>query len=553
MFKISKYHLNLKQLFLIIFMALPIGSCNESNTPVVGSNIAPINYFSSQLPFFDEFKSSQNWLTQNQKTWDTQEEHLLDRDSDGWIKSLPINNTKADYTKADYTTVSSLLFRDHGNYLPGNYIVLYEGEGSIEYKFDGKKKEALSTPGRDVIEVNPSKSGILLSITSTDPNQTGDYIRNIRVIHETYESVANRETFNTKFIEKIQPFDTLRFMDWMETNNSKQKNWTDRPKPTDARYSKVGVPVEIMVELANQTDTNPWFTMPHQATDEYVTNFARYVRDNLEPNLKVYVEYSNEAWNWQFEQARWVDRQAKQEWSDSDLNNYDWYSKRTTEVVQIWDEVFAEESARVIGVMGSQAANVWIGERVLDYKWSNTPLSHSDTGIDAIAIGPYFGGYIGKPDNENELESWTKEPDGGLNKLFQELTEGGLLENSPEGGALAQAYTNIKAYAELAEQEDLQLLAYEGGQHLVGTRGLENNEAITNLFIAANREPRMGIIYRDYLEQWFNLGGDLFVNFSDIGVPTKWGSWGTLESVYQNSSPKYDAIVSFIKDRSSDR
>ena len=126
-----------------------------------------------------------------------------------------------------------------------------------------------------------------------------------------------------------------------------------------------------------------------------------------------------------------------------------------------------------------------------------------------------------------------------------------MLPNSPEGGALALAYRNMEAYAELAEDEDLPLLAYEGGQHLVGTNGLENNQAITDLFIAANRDPRMGEIYRDYLEQWSDTRGDLFVNFSDIKTPSKWGSWGALDSVYQESSPKYDAIIDFIEDGNS--
>lgn len=36
------------------------------------------------------------------------------------------------------------------------------------------------------------------------------------------------------------------------------------------------------------------------------------------------------------------------------------------------------------------------------------------------------------------------------------------------------------------------------------------------------------------------------MNFSDIGTPSKWGSWGALESVYQTGSPKYDAIMDLI-------
>ena len=35
-------------------------------------------------------------------------------------------------------------------------------------------------------------------------------------------------------------------------------------------------------------------------------------------------------------------------------------------------------------------------------------------------------------------------------------------------------------------------MAYEGGQHMVGVIGGENNEAMTRLFQEANRHPRMG-------------------------------------------------------------
>lgn len=549
MFNFYKYHLG--KLLIVLFMVLQFSSSNISGNnsfdrPLVGTNLSSINYYATQMPFLNEFKSSQQWLTQNKASWNTKEQNLLDVDSNGWVRSLP-----NDETTADYTRVSSLLFRDHGNYLSGRYVVLYEGEGNIEYKFDAKKNDALSTKGRDVIEVDPSKSGILLSITETDPNQTGDYIRNIKVIPEVYESAATTtETFNPEFINKIEPFESLRFMDWMEANNSKQEEWSDRPKKEDARYSVHGAPVEIMVELANQTDTDPWFTIPHKATDEYVSNFAQYVKNNLEPDLKVYVEYSNEVWNDQFEQNKWAREQAQKEWSNSKLGHIDWFSKRTTEVVQIWDDVFAQDSERVIGVMGAQAANTWTGKRALNYEWSDAPLSHEDTGIDAVAIAPYFGGYLGSPKNSAQVESWTKESDGGLNKLFQELTVGGVLEGGPEGGALGQAQRNMERYADIADEEGVDLLAYEGGQHLVGFRGIESNQAITNLFIAANRDQRMGMIYKDYLEKWFDSGGGLFSNFSDISRPSKWGSWGSLESVYQDGSPKYDAVVDFIKNYS---
>ena len=43
----------------------------------------------------------------------------------------------------------------------------------------------------------------------------------------------------------------------------------------------------------------------------------------------------------------------------------------------------------------------------------------------------------------------------------------------------------------------------------------------------------------------------MFANFSDIGTPSKWGSWGALESVYQSNSPKYYALNNFIEENSS--
>lgn len=512
----------------------------NSNKTSIGTNLTSISYFSTQHPFLNEFKSSNAWMTQNGSTWNTKEDDLLDLDEDGWVKSLP---DESDNVK--YNSVGSLIYRGNDNYLPGKYVVLYEGEGNIRYDLDAEKIEDLSTPGRDVIEVEPSDMGIWLNITSTDPNQTGDYIKDIKILPEAYESSLGNKTFNPEFIEKTKPFSTLRFMDWMETNGSKQKEWSDRPKEQDAVYSNHGAPVEVMVELANETNSDPWFNIPHQASDEYVTNFAQYVKNNLNSNLDVYVEYSNEVWNLGFEQTQWVKQQAQQEWGDSDLDYLDWYSRRTTEVVGIWDDVFAGDSERVVGVMGTQAANTYKAQEVLEYEWSDTPLTHSEAGIDAIAIAPYFGRYIGKPSNRNTLKNWANDSDSGLDSLFREIKQGGLLENSPEGGALNDAYGNIEAYSQLAGEEDLQLIAYEGGQHLVGIQGVQNDQAIADLFIEANRDPRMGEIYRDYFEEWYKLGGDVFANYSDIRTHNEWGSWGTLESVYQDSSPKYDAVTDF--------
>ncbi|NJO93213.1 MAG: hypothetical protein HC820_00490 [Hydrococcus sp. RM1_1_31] len=247
----------------------------------LGTNLLGIGYFSTQLPFIDGFKSSSNWVTQTDGVWDTNESNKLDLDANGWIKSLP-----APADAPQYTFVGTLLYREQGKYLypGGKYVVLYEGEGNIDYSFDAKKDFANSTSGRDVIDVTPSNAGIYFKITATDPNKNGNYLRDIRVLPLANENNYQQRIFNPDFIEKTDNYKTLRFMDWMATNNSPEMAWSDRPTLTDARYS--GVPVETLVELSNRTDADPWFTMPHMATDDYVTKFAQYVKANLETIAK---------------------------------------------------------------------------------------------------------------------------------------------------------------------------------------------------------------------------------------------------------------------------
>ncbi|NBD31408.1 MAG: cellulose-binding protein, partial [Cyanobacteria bacterium] len=204
----------------------------------IGTNLHGINEWSSQLPFLDGFRSSRPWLPQQPGVWNTRENDQLDLDANGWVKSLPSPEDGAarlSSPKSEYTHVGTLLFRGlAGNYSGGEYLVLYEGEGTIEYDFDATLDPVASGPGRDVITVNPSGAGIYLRITETDPNQTGNYLRNLRVVPTALEDSYPTEIFNPAFIEKIQSFPAFRFMDWMKTNNSTQKEWSNRPTLEDA-------------------------------------------------------------------------------------------------------------------------------------------------------------------------------------------------------------------------------------------------------------------------------------------------------------------------------
>ena len=556
---------------------------------IVGTNLSFVADWSSNYPFVDAFKASRSWIPQNAQNWDTGEAHLLDLDAFGWVRSLPATDT----ITTSYRFVGTLMFREIEDHYPsGVYIVLYDGEGTIEYDFaasatrfgqmmpaesqrqhpsnnwvfspDGKEvvylfdaqKDAIrSTPGRDEIIVTPDSNGIYLKITETDPNNTGDYIRNIRVIMPGFEDSYQSQLFHPHFLAKIAPYHELRFMDWMQTNESTQKEWVNRPQLAQAHYStKQGVPLEIMVALANRTGTDPWFNMPHMATDGYIYQFANQTLHSLYPGQKVYVEYSNEVWNRYFRHGDWVEDAGIQEWSNPAVPSYtkrlNWYGKRSTEMCEIWKTVWGDQSDRVVCVVGAQTVNTWIGEQALDCPlWEDAPCYEQK--IDAIAIAPYFGQYLGHLSNQPVVQSWTNQPDGGLDLLFTELITGGIVPNSPPNGAVAYTIAKMQAYESVADDRGIALVSYEGGQHLVDVSGLENNDDVISLFTEANRDPRIGVAYAPLLNEWANMNGKQFLHYLNVEKPGDSGSWGALEHLHTDSSPKFSALMDFSAQESS--
>jgi hypothetical protein len=537
-----------------------ISSSNTQKTTQIktslGIGLNGLADYSTQLPFLDFFKTARPWLTQCVDAdpgcngqWETNEQNKLDLDANGWVKSLPAKGSGATYSR-----VGTLLFRDiPGTFPTGRYVVLYEGEGTITYSFEGKKIEAESKPGRDVIDVSGGEGGIWLQITTTDPNRKGNYIRNIRVVQEKYEKNFANEIFNPVWLDKIKGFSSFRFMDWMATNNSTQKNWEDRPKPTDYSWTPKGAPVETMVALVNRMKVDPWFNMPHMATDDYVRKFAQYVKDNLDQKLTAYVEYSNEVWNWQFQQANYAKEQGAALWG-KDVGDawVQWNGMKAAQFCDIWKGVFGNQKNRVFCVIGAQTGWKGLEEPLLNApNWvaqgNEPPYKH---GIDGLAITGYFSGNLGQPDYTEKVLDWSKEGEAGFKKAFQQIKDGSLLgknDKDDKDDSLNNTINDFQYFKKVADSKGLKLLAYEGGTHIVGIGDAVNNEQLTKFLIEVNKRPEMYAIYTTLLNAWKENGGDLFNHFVDVGLPGKWGSWGALESLNQSGSPRYNALIDFIK------
>jgi len=148
---------------------------------------------------------------------------------------------------------------------------------------------------------------------------------------------------------------------------------------------------------------------------------------------------------------------------------------------------------------------------------------------DAMAVAPYFGGWMGNSSNT-------------VNMTVQQILDAAETN-------LAVQKNHSQQNRNAASQRGLRLVAYEGGQHLVGVGGNVGNQTLTNKFIAANRDPRMGQLYLQDMQNWRDIGGDVFVTYAFCGRYSQWGSWGLIEQQNQNlsSAPKFQAIVQFVQ------
>ena len=417
----------------------------------------------------------------------------------------------------------------------GDYILTYDGEGELELKLDARITRR--KPGRIEFS-NRSGEGIQLLIKSTDPKGKGDYIRNIKLMRKEHVALYHAGAmFNPEWLAAVADARQVRFLNWMQANSSNQKRWTDRPRMRNATWAMGrGVPVEVMVRLANEIGADPWFTMPHRADPDYNRAFASYVRDNLDPRLKAHVEYSNELWNRQFGQTKELIAAAKR--AGRGITHDQLVAQRSYDVMEIWKEVFgAEADRRLVRVLGSwQASPEWT-EKLLSHRLKSSDgrqRGRVADGFDAIAVSTYFGG--GKKMEGRLLETWRA--DGDAHQKMK-----AILEDPKLGGSPTKMIQRLKRHARLAERNGLKLLSYEGGQHLHTGRvhrlgGWKFNHAIERFIYS----DEMASMYQDVWQAWREIGDGPFMQFVAVQRSSKDGSWG-LQRFLGEASPAWRVLT----------
>ncbi|NIJ07805.1 hypothetical protein FHS31_001415 [Sphingomonas vulcanisoli] len=458
---------------------------------IVGMNLGLVAYYNSEDAFADPVKSHGAPFVNNVPLAELPK---ISRDDGGHPIDTPAGTT--------------LLFKIHDGTTPfvrGTYRCTI----SPGWRVEGVLGSEVSQSGTKFTIVGHELDKQVLQVNLT-AEKNGAALTNLAC---RYPDVAADAMFRSDYLADMRPFRVIRFMDWMRTNNQPHQTWAIRPTPQSLNQIDNGVALEHMVELANQLHSDPWFTLPWDADEEYYRNFATYVRDHLDPGLKAYVELSNEVWNDSFTQSK--DATAKGEMlypgvTDDKANDY-YYADRVRALMMIWGDVYKGQEKRIVRVMASQ---LWAQR-------GDQRLGHKDSWkyVDALAIAPYWG------DVPNDIPGTGKARiDATLAKAPSYIDK--VLRDAHDNKVMAAKY-------------GLPVIAYEGGP---GFNAFD--PAMTKDMTDLLHDPRLYDLYMSFLRRWQKEIGGTLVLYQGIGN----GFWGHLDYTGQplSDAPKMRAVVDFI-------
>ena len=464
----------------------------------------------------------------------------------------------------------------------GTYTLSFKGQatvsgsiGNIPITYDSGTNTSTGT-----FQYTNAGSGFLsLSFTGTkrtNSSASGSGVTAIKLMRPltpgSSQSYPSSTLFTNPIKALISKFSVVRFMDYSGTNANVQTNWSDRSLPSWASFNRnpggaygwqgIGGPWEHVIQLMNETGKDAWINIPIRATDAYIKNVAlmfAYGSDGVNPytspqanpvypplkaNLKVYVEYSNELWNFggAFTQSRENCQAASDElvstsgnsplnwdktWNNVTYNNSGWNwnmcnrrtTKRSVEMSNIFRSVFADAGmiTRVRPVLMSQLSNAGAAlfdqtKMMLDY--------YNNLG----------GNFVATPHSPNYYFYGA----GGSGYYYPATsvsTPDGLFADP--GMAPAGFAPQLQEDAKLVAAMGLKRVAYEGGPSLDKTGG--TRDAVS---AQAINDPRMKSAVVNMHNAWSSNGGELLVYLSATGDY----QWGFTPDVHNLSTPKLLAI-----------
>jgi Ca2+-binding RTX toxin-like protein len=508
-------------------------SPDASINPSQGLNLGgQPSAYSDTFSALNLFKGADAWIT-----FDAQGNEVRNAvavDSQGWMTDIPVINGQP------ATVVVNVFYTQ---IVPsGSYIVEWTGEGNLttytDYEVIGPNKIRVNYTA----DYSKGDNGLSLVINSTDPNNTGNYIRDIKVYQEKYSDlVAYGENFDPEWFQAVDDFRVLRTHDWQGTNFSTVTDWTTNVESADQAFwirPGRGMPYELLVEMANETRSDLWINIPHLATDDYMKKAAEYVKANLDPDLRVFVEYTNEYWTTIFDQHPYLIQQGAEKFGDVPFANAQAYGARASEMTKIFKDVFGADGARLYptvtlnhNAFNTEEALIMLTTPAYTAQGGKSPL---EAGIRHLATDGYL--YWGGTDPATAalIDSWLDDPDKGYGAARDYLIA--QLNND-----LAPAWVKGKALADL---NTLSFGVYEGGALLLNGR---YNDPGPARFTQFNKDVQLSAemrqVYEATLAAWQRSGSGPFAWYSDTGRAGPEGDYGLWNAPDFKPELRTEAII----------
>ena len=482
----------------------------------MGINIEGLSYYNQCATFKNYKLSSSEFFTGNVSNSGAFNTNLMSQipvDSNGYPLQVPY--TPSGNVPQKVRTMLSVK-KEH---LPlGNYVLLYDGVGTFSI---AGATVVSSAPNRIVYNVTGTGGVWLDILTSSSTN----YVKNIRILRLADESTYATQPFADKLLRAICNFSCIRFMDLQCTNSNANTTWSGRIIPTfhsqtqQATINK-GIAYEHICQLANITGKDIWICVPHLADDNYIMEMAKLFKSKLNPQIKVFLEFSNEVWNYGFVQTTAVNNAGPQNISTSRR-----YALRCANVFNIWKQVWGNDFNRIIRVAGTQATNYTLGQEVMAELQDN---------FDVLAPALYFN-YTGDKTGYANLKTL------GTAATTHDILNCAKNDFLNNWASVAQNNKNAWMYGK-------GIVHYEFGQGLTSGGAIESFQDST---YAAQLTREMVALYQQTIDSLKHWNTDQINPYELTGArQSKYGSWGHLEYIDQDTTtepaPKYSVILKNI-------
>lgn len=521
---------------LFIFLSFGAQKTHASPTdqlPVVGINFTGPDGFADAMkesrPHWDNYGTLDGAAPVDGDRWPTSDASIMvweGRANNNGTYTL-IFNGQADVTNSfNYATISNKSYDASTNTTTATLVITDTGAENFVLNF----ANTIRTPGSGT---NTGVTNVKL-MRPTSPGSNTPYDPSV--------------TFTTAVKNALANYAYIRFMGGTNWNTS--VNWSDRTRPNEASQRKVlsgesGFEGNLMafeyeVELCNETGKDCYINIPHRANDDYVTKLAQLIKYGSDGNnpytspqsnpvfaplnsdLKVYIEYSNEVWNFGFQQTHDISDAAQAEVNAGGSNlNYDgednsiglamrYYGRRVVQISQLFRNVFGNDMiSRVRPLLEWQYNNLnGTAADMLDFVnnyYNNLDGQHVS---DPHPITYYVWGaggavYYG---SNNDAAS-----------TVDAIYASGLPVSNYDGSHTYQQALDIEAA--WARAYGLHVVAYEGGFAVGG----DNQSAVD---AQARWDPRAKQTMLDSFNIFAQAGGDLYT----AGTYAQWNDINTASS-----------------------